>query len=240
MLGFAFTPIKCQKSQKISLLEGASPAPRIKVTSVFEAAVPSSARLRRYRIEASRHAITLRPRLSLGKRLLLHRLGQQRPRRSPTSTSSRPPGQANGGEPTDDDRRPRCGENSSSEGCAAHEPEPTDAIVELESNTDAGRITVAASEAFQNSSRQLDLDDVVLSFSPDLFMGVGIAPGGPHTRCGAALLPRPASLGALEANLSNGTRGRCLLLSRLFLFEENRTNRSGAWYYRFVTMEPQC
>jgi hypothetical protein len=109
MLGFAFTPIKCQKSQKISLLEGTSPAPRIKVTSAFEAAVPASARLRRYRIEASRHAIPLRPRLSLGKRLLLHRQGQQRPRRSPTSTSSRPPGPAHGGEPTDDDRRPRCG-----------------------------------------------------------------------------------------------------------------------------------
>jgi hypothetical protein len=27
-----------------------------------------------------------------------------------------------------------------------------------------------------------------------------------------------------------------LLLSRLFLFKENRNNRTGGWYYRFATM----
>jgi hypothetical protein len=31
------------------------------------------------------------------------------------------------------------------------------------------------------------------------------------------------------------TGGRRLLLSRLFLFKENRNNRSCSWYYRFVT-----
>jgi hypothetical protein len=30
-------------------------------------------------------------------------------------------------------------------------------------------------------------------------------------------------------------RGRCLLLSRLFLFKKNRNYRAGGWYYRFVT-----
>jgi hypothetical protein len=31
------------------------------------------------------------------------------------------------------------------------------------------------------------------------------------------------------------TGGQRLLLSRLFLFKENRNNRSCSWYYRFVT-----